>query len=356
MALTYDIAQEASDQYAREYDRYEKLAGHVAALCSDLVQDAQIQATVQHRAKDPRSFQRKLIRYIKAGVSAETESVSTARDALELIGDLAGVRVATYVEADRGRVVELIRTHFRGPLGDGSVDVDQKTKRSGYRATHCQVLLPIEMTSRADVRNIAATSAEIQVCSMLAHVWNEIEHDMRYKIDVGWGADEAFRDQVLAEFHEAVDEGDDRIEVLLGLRSDRLAGDMCDDVASRLAELAEFRANGRDVLKEFVRLGYSTVDRISDAFLCEGCIEDGRQIVGEINVAFDVAGLPDELKLSAKNADVLLALLLRRHAKDLAALYERQIVSGNAMRTAQVAQALLEHEVSLASPREWLTL
>ena len=149
-------------------------------------------------------------------------------------------------------------------------EVDIKIKESGYSATHCQVLLPKDMLARADVRNIATTSAEIQVCSMLAHVWNEIEHDMRYKFDLGWGDEQSFRDQMLTEFHGAVDPGDGFIEKLLGLRSDRVAQEMVASVSSMAVGLSGFETNAAGTLREFVRLGYATAELVREQFLMAG--------------------------------------------------------------------------------------
>lgn len=49
-----------------------------------------------------------------------------------------------------------------------------------YRGVHCQVCLPEEELV-GDFDNLPGTSCEIQICSMMAHVWNEIEHDVAYK-------------------------------------------------------------------------------------------------------------------------------------------------------------------------------
>lgn len=350
MALDHDIAEEARLQYSREYDRYAKLARHVAAVCSDLIEPAGIQATIQYRAKDPASFHRKLLRYLDENNAQKINQVTIARDALDMMGDLAAVRVATYVEADRGRVVELIRARFRGPLPDGAVDVDPQAKDTGYRATHCQVLLPPDLLSAPDVKNVRDTSAEVQVCSMLAHVWNEIEHDMRYKLSIPWGDEVALRDQTLQEFREATDVGDTCIEALLGLRSEKIAASLLADLGAQLDGVVDFAANGTAVLREFVRLGYSTREQVEDAFLNEGSVERGRALIGTLNVAFEVGGIPAELALNPNNADVLLALLLERHCGDLTALYEQQLVGGVALRAARIAQAARETHALAPEP------
>ena len=58
--------------------------------------------------------------------------------------DIAGVRVATYVESDRERVVALVRREFK------DVVVERHDKDRGYnRATHCQVTLPAPEAEQA---------------------------------------------------------------------------------------------------------------------------------------------------------------------------------------------------------------
>jgi ppGpp synthetase/RelA/SpoT-type nucleotidyltranferase len=344
------IAEEARSQYSREYDRYAKLARHVAAVCSELIEPAGIQATIQYRAKDPVSFHRKLLRYLAENNAEKISQIDVPRDALDMMGDLAAVRVATYVEAERGRVVELIRSRFRGTLPDGTIHVDSQHKESGYRATHCQVLLPDDLLSAQDVKNMRDTSAEIQVCSMLAHVWNEIEHNVGYKFSIPWGVDEiALRDQRLQEFHDATDVGDACIEALLGLRSERVAASLCAGVGAQLEGVVDFASNGTAVLKEVVRLGYTTHEQVRSAFLNGGSVERGRALIGTINVAFEVGGVSAELSLNPNNADVLLALLIERHCGDLTALYERQLTRGDALRAARIAQAVKDTQ---ALPQE----
>jgi ppGpp synthetase/RelA/SpoT-type nucleotidyltranferase len=341
VVLDRERAAEAREQYALEYDRYSKLARLVSGVCKDLVERAGIQAAVQNRAKDPASFYRKLVGYVEDENASKIEQVETARDALDMVGDLAAVRVATYVEADRGRVVELITNRFRGPLGDGSVEVDHKTKETGYRATHCQVLLPDDLLTSPDNANIRDTSAEVQVCSMLAHVWNEIEHDIRYKVVVDWADEVALRDLTLQKLRDATDQGDEHIEALLGLQSEKIAMSICADVGEKFEGVGSFGANGVAVLTEVVRLGYSSLEQIDGAFLAEGSIARGRELIGRINVALKVEGVDDpELELDPNNADVLLALLLYRHWADLVALYERRLRNNDALRAARIAQAI----------------
>lgn len=336
MPLTEEIAIEAKKHYEREYDRYAKLASLIALTCERLIQDAGVPAVVQHRAKSPDSFLKKLKKYINEDNQDKINKVTKPLDALDMVGDLAGVRVATYVEADRPRVVEIICSKFRGPNKDGSVDVDEKEKANGYRATHCQVILPEEMAGSPDNFNIVKTSAEIQVCSMLAHVWNEIEHDIRYKVSAPWGEDEAFRDQKLQEFHNAIEQGDSIIEELLSLSSEKQACALLEEkeLLEKLEELRDYnKKNASDVLKEIVRLGYTDSSKIITAFLHDGWLEEGRGLIKDINHNFDINNV--NVRLNVHNADVLLALVLKKHSKDILALHKRDLEEGEPLSLAE---------------------
>lgn len=57
-----------------------------------------------------------------------------------------------------------------------------KKDESNHRATHMQIRLrPSDLTEKSD--NLNDDHCELQITSMLAHVWNEIEHDFVYKGD-----------------------------------------------------------------------------------------------------------------------------------------------------------------------------
>ena len=59
-------------------------------------------------------------------------------------------------------------------------DKHQNNPESFYRATRLRsIFLP--PTLFGTYANVDGVPCEIQVCSMMAHVWNEIEHDLGYK-------------------------------------------------------------------------------------------------------------------------------------------------------------------------------
>jgi ppGpp synthetase/RelA/SpoT-type nucleotidyltranferase len=140
MPLNEQIIKDAVERYWREIDRYSKLASFVANECQQIVRANVVRATVQWRPKDKGGLEKKLKRYLSDPL--ERASINTVDDVFTRVGDLAGVRVATYVETDRDKIVVEIEKHFDGASLGGKVVVDKKDKvGSLYRATHCQVKL-----------------------------------------------------------------------------------------------------------------------------------------------------------------------------------------------------------------------
>ncbi len=178
MSLTEKQVDEAVARYEREYDRYDKLTELVFQRCQELLASSDIRASVQRRAKKPSSLRTKLEALPRD--SAKAKKFNSVDDVFSQMSDLAGVRIAAYRESDRARIVTKIQGEFAGPAGASVPDVevkDKKSKNANYRATHCQVrILDEELPD--SYWNLKGTCCEVQVCSLLAHVWNEIEHDL----------------------------------------------------------------------------------------------------------------------------------------------------------------------------------
>jgi ppGpp synthetase/RelA/SpoT-type nucleotidyltranferase len=159
--MSSPAVEAALARYRREHDRYLALADAVASRCRSLAAEADIPAAVQWRIKSPERVRAKLERLALPSAGA------ASGEALEALGDLAGVRVATYTEAGREPMVEALRHGFR----DVAAEVKDKPG-SFYRATHCQVrLLGADAPGLAP--EVLGLSCEVQVCSLLAEVWNE---------------------------------------------------------------------------------------------------------------------------------------------------------------------------------------
>jgi ppGpp synthetase/RelA/SpoT-type nucleotidyltranferase len=169
-------------RYEREYDRYLKLCARVAEICRDIVDANAIRAQVTSRAKTPKSFDGKLRRIVAGNKKPLTDLDSV----FVHVRDLAAVRIATYEARHEAQVVDLVCKRFHTETGTTPVaeakdyQNDPARRDNFYRATHVEACLP-----PADLvgtyANVARVPCEIQVCSMMAHVWNEIEHDLGYK-------------------------------------------------------------------------------------------------------------------------------------------------------------------------------
>lgn len=180
--LDEERIQQAVQRYEREYDRYAKLAARVADICrAELVEANALRAQVTFRAKSPRSFEGKLRR--------KRERFGSVDEVFGQLPDLAAARIATYEKDDELRVVRELRKRFIGPDGATEAKAELKDKHEQdstnfYRATHLEVVLP-ERDLIGVYANLRGTVCEVQVCSMMAHVWNEIEHDLGYKPTTG---------------------------------------------------------------------------------------------------------------------------------------------------------------------------
>lgn len=181
MTISEPTIAEAVARYQREYDRYLKLCSRVADICRyEVVEANAIRAHVTFRAKGHKSLETKLRKFAQTG----RKFMPTVDSVFDQVRDLAAVRVATYVQTDERKVTDAIVKRFAGSHG-AAVTIDSKDKHATdpnnfYRATHLEVYLP-NQDLVGTYSNVVGVPCEVQVCSMMAHVWNEIEHDIGYK-------------------------------------------------------------------------------------------------------------------------------------------------------------------------------
>lgn len=181
MTISEPTIAEAVSRYQREYDRYLKLCSRVADICRyEVIEANAIRAHVTFRAKGHKSLETKLRKFAQTG----KKSMPTVDSVFDQVRDLAAVRVATYVQTDERKVTDAIVKRFAG-INGASVAIDLKDKHATdsnnfYRATHLEVYLP-NQDLVGTYSNVVGVPCEVQVCSMMAHVWNEIEHDIGYK-------------------------------------------------------------------------------------------------------------------------------------------------------------------------------
>jgi ppGpp synthetase/RelA/SpoT-type nucleotidyltranferase len=318
MPFTNEVIEGAAARYERERDRYIKLAGRVADICqASVVEGDAVRAQVTSRTKTPQSFRGKLDRFSRR----PDRNYATVDEvfAVDGISDFAGVRIATYRPEDEERVRQRVCELFCGPDG-GPVVVDPKNKlrpeeAQFYRATHCQVFLRDEDLA-GNYDNLRGASCELQVCSMMAHVWNEIEHDIGYKPD-GGGPDPAERGLLEALGHLSRS-GDAMITRLLEANQQRLRsrqGGFSDvhDFVARLRDRfprADLSVNAGQAYDAAQRLGLTSPDAFEGQLGPTSLDEAGaRRAIEAFNRFARDSGRSDAT-LNAASADLLTVALL----------------------------------------------
>lgn len=263
MTITEPTIAEAVARYQREYDRYLKLCSRVADICRyEVVEANALRAHVTFRAKGHKSLETKLRKFAQTG----EKTMATVDAVFEQVRDLAAVRVATYVQTDERKVTEAIAKRFAG--GNGlPVAIDLKDKHATnpsnfYRAAHLEVYLPSQDLV-GTYSNVLGVPCEIQVCSMMAHVWNEIEHDIGYKPT---GELSELEKATLVNIGHLTRSGDGMISQLLAATDTRNAeqtaafADVYDFVARarRWFPSVDFATNAGALFEELQRLRLNT--------------------------------------------------------------------------------------------------
>lgn len=214
-----EAIQAAVEQYIRERDRFWKLATTVEAKCRDILREDATHGYVTSRAKAPDRLEGKLNNLAREG---KINDKQIASDILAEVTDLAGVRVIVYTEGDRDPVVERLIRGFSNVDRTGPATFESREHHEAnnfYRATHVEAYLPNELIS-SELDNIRDDVCEIQVCSILAHVWNEIDHDLFYKKLSGEPSETEKRR--MFDIGELTVMGDRHIKELLKAKDDRL--------------------------------------------------------------------------------------------------------------------------------------
>ncbi|MDC3956919.1 hypothetical protein KEG38_23870 [Polyangium jinanense] len=326
MTIPDDVIKRAVQRYHREYDRYLKLCARVAEICRvEVVEGNAIRAQVTSRAKSPKSLEGKLRRFAASG----KKDMPDVDAVFEQIRDLAAVRVATYEERHEDQIVQMVSKRFVDRSGHTPEperkDKNRVDQNNFYRATHVEVFL-----RASDVvgtySNVADVPCEIQVCSMMAHVWNEIEHDLGYKPMAGALSEQERK--LLVMLGQSVRVGDGTIGNLFAEteRRQREQGGAFTDVYDFVARVrpwfpdTDFGRHAGALFEAFREIRLLTPDSIRKQLdVSPPMTESARIAVDEFST--QLAGLPDSrFSLDRNSSDLLLVLLLPKIKRFLAAL------------------------------------
>lgn len=347
MSIDESVIQGAVARYNREYDRYLKLCVRVAEICRlEIVEANAIRAQVTSRAKSPKSLEGKLRRFSANGKKQfpDIDAVFTQ------IRDLAAVRIATYEQKNEKQVAEELCKRFSGENGQKpAIDIKDKHATDAaqfYRATHCEVFLP-DGDLIGIYANVSGVPCEVQVCSMMAHVWNEIEHDLGYKPLTGELS--VLEKDLLVSLGHLSRSGDGTISQLLAATDQRLTeqtdsfADVYDFVARvrRWFPGTDFGRHAGPLFEQLRPLRLISLDSIRRAVIVpEPLAEQAAGQLHALSTLFRERG-DTRFDLEENSSDILLVPLLPRIANYLVNSQPTELSSG-AVRIRWIAERFLE--------------
>jgi hypothetical protein len=171
--------------------------------------------------------------------------------------------------------------------------------------------------------NVADVPCEIQVCSMMAHVWNEVEHDLGYKPATGALSQQEC--MFLTMLGQSVRMGDNTIQSLFAEteRRQREQGGAFADVYDFVARLRgwfpgaeDFGRHAGALFEALLPMRLASPDSIQKAIgLAAPLTGAGEQATGELSAWLNAGSRfhPD-----TNSSDLLLVLLLPKAAPFLA--------------------------------------
>jgi ppGpp synthetase/RelA/SpoT-type nucleotidyltranferase len=351
MSISDSVIQGAVTRYYREYDRYLKLCVRVAEICRlEIVEGNAIRAQVTSRAKSPKSLEGKLRRFAVSG-KKEFPDIDSVFDQIR---DLAAVRIATYEQKHEKQIAEEVCKRFAGHDGENATlevkDRHAENPSHFYRATHCEVFLPATELVGTYV-NVSGVPCEVQVCSMMAHVWNEIEHDLGYKPLSGELS--TLEKELLVSLGHLSRSGDGTISQLLAATDQRQTeqtdsfADVYDFVARvrRWFPGTDFGRHAGQLFEQLRPLRLITPESLRKAIESpEAAGPAALKQLKELSSTLCERG-ETRFNLDDNSADLLLVALLPRIAKHLVK-GQQPDGSGGATRIRWIAERFLEIEES----------
>jgi len=187
------VADRWTAKYRSDHDLYVKAAAEAKQQVKEALAGQSLNIhLIEARAKSPDSVAEKVERH-KYGRPSQR------------FDDLIGVRIITLFDHSVGDVAKRLSARF-------NVDIDRSSDKTaklslrqvGYRSHH--LVVKTRNPGLAPVREVLrSTFIEIQIRSVIAHAWAEIEHSLRYKIGEGIPPELARRFDALAGTLELVD-------------------------------------------------------------------------------------------------------------------------------------------------------
>lgn len=166
-----------ADEYQKLRPFYVTFSHTIYEILRQAIMDQEIKvASIQARAKSVESFSRKCAEHSE--VNAQQPKYAKP---LSQITDLAGGRVITFFLDTVGDVESLVEDQFQVLEKSDKGALLQAEDRFGYQSIHYLLKLKDTRTGLPEYRKFIDVIFEVQVRTILQHVWAEIEHDIQYK-------------------------------------------------------------------------------------------------------------------------------------------------------------------------------
>lgn len=101
----------------------------------------------------------------------------TARNLINHVHDMIGIRIVCSFLSDVYKVVELIKNSGQFEIKEEK-DYIKEPKRTGYISYHIIIKIPINLSDKVEY-----VDAEIQVRTIAMDFWASLDHKLRYKLD-----------------------------------------------------------------------------------------------------------------------------------------------------------------------------
>jgi putative GTP pyrophosphokinase len=170
LALRLSRAKEFLEQYRLEYPLVDEGARQLERFLNDCLRGQPVLLhAVTSRAKSFESTEGKLLRkqYTHPG---------------RRVQDQIGARIILYHASDVSRVADFIKQFLEVREKDSSdKSYSLGLREFGYRSYHIVAKLPTRVCAEHNLPALLGRTFEIQLRSLLEHVWAEIEHEVVYK-------------------------------------------------------------------------------------------------------------------------------------------------------------------------------
>ena len=252
------------EQYRENKDIFEQLGNIVQGILEKLVKDAGIRVmTVEHRVKKENSLVGKLYRK------------GDRYQGLEDITDILGNRVVCYFSDDVDVIGSMVEQNFIIDR-DNSVDKRKLMQANsfGYLSLHYVCSLPEDAGYPPEV---CGRRFEIQIRTILQHVWDAINHDMGYKGDFGMPRTVIRQFARLSGLFEIIDEEfmrvRDNMDAYTEQTREKIVHDGAEDVLIDIVSLKEYMLRNqrmRVFLQEIAGIEHSEICEVNpESFLLQ---------------------------------------------------------------------------------------